>query len=229
MAVHHEQAVEMASYASTRAGNAQVKALAAQIGTEQQPEISKMSGWLMAWGQPAPASMAGHDMGGMNHASGMVGMMSDADMTALQALSGAAFNKMWLSMMTDHHNGALEMAKTELAHADHSVAAVLAVPTAGATDRQAYGGHLSWPAAGTFTGGYGARTCPVTGAPGGFHPGVDIAASSGAPIAAAAAGTVVLVLIVRPERRLRQLHLCRSRWRHRHVLRPPVARPRHPR
>lgn len=50
---------------------------------------------------------------------------------------------------------------------------------------------LRWPVAGTFTGGYGPRRDPITGAAG-FHPGVDIAAPLGTPIGAAAAGTVVL-------------------------------------
>ena len=104
MIVHHQQAVEMADLAATRAANAGIKTLATQIKAAQQPEIDKMTGWLTAWGKPtAPAG--GH--GGHS----MPGMMSTADMDKLKALKGAAFDKQFAQMMIDHHNGAIEMAR----------------------------------------------------------------------------------------------------------------------
>lgn len=123
MTSHHTQAVEMAGFAATRAGNAQVKALAAQISAEQGPEITQMTGWLTMWGQPVPAG--GHDMSGHGMPAAP-GMMSDADMAMLQTLSGSAFDKMWLQMMTEHHNGALAMASTELASGQYGPAKALA-------------------------------------------------------------------------------------------------------
>ncbi len=56
--------------------------------------------------------MAGHSMG--SSGSGGMGMMSEGEMQALGAASGAAFDRMFLTMMTGHHNGAIEMAKTEV-------------------------------------------------------------------------------------------------------------------
>jgi uncharacterized protein (DUF305 family) len=104
MIVHHQQAVEMADLAATRAANAQVKALAAQIKAAQQPEIDKMTAWLTAWGKPTvPAG--GHD----GHS--MPGMMSAQDMDKLKAGGGAAFDKQFAQMMIDHHTGAIEMAR----------------------------------------------------------------------------------------------------------------------
>jgi uncharacterized protein (DUF305 family) len=104
MIAHHQQAVEMADLAATRAGNAQVKTLATQIKAAQQPEIDKMTGWLNAWGKPTvPAG--GHD----SHS--MPGMMSTQDMDKLKAASGAAFDKQFAQMMIDHHTGAIEMAR----------------------------------------------------------------------------------------------------------------------
>lgn len=47
----------------------------------------------------------------MGHAG--AGMMSDADMTSLGSASGAAFDRMWVSMMIRHHQGAVSMATTE--------------------------------------------------------------------------------------------------------------------
>jgi uncharacterized protein (DUF305 family) len=104
MIAHHQQAVEMADLAATRAGNAQAKTLAAQIKAAQQPEIDKMTAWLTAWGKPVvPAG--GH--GGHS----MPGMMSTQDMDKLKAAGGAAFDKQFAQMMIDHHTGAIEMAR----------------------------------------------------------------------------------------------------------------------
>ena len=54
MIPHHEQAIEMTELASTRASNADVKALAAQIQAAQQPEINEMRGWFASWGCRCP-------------------------------------------------------------------------------------------------------------------------------------------------------------------------------
>ncbi|GGL57477.1 DUF305 domain-containing protein [Planomonospora parontospora] len=108
MIVHHQQAVEMAELAQTRAADSEVKDLAAKIKAAQDPEITTMTGWLSAWGKPtAPAE--GH--GG--HA--MSGMMTEEDMEKLKAATGAEFDRMFLEMMIAHHSGAIEMAKTEQA------------------------------------------------------------------------------------------------------------------
>lgn len=108
MIPHHQQAVEMAELAATRAANAQVKELAAKIAAAQAPEITIMTGWLTTWGAPMPSTEGGHDPHG-----GMPGMMSDADMAGLEKASGAAFDRMFLDLMIKHHEGALGMAAAE--------------------------------------------------------------------------------------------------------------------
>ena len=123
MIPHHQQAVEMAKLAATRASGADVKKLAQQIEAAQGPEITTMTGWLTAWGKPTAAP----SMGNMNTADGgMPGMMSDADMTKLKAASGAAFDKQFLTMMIAHHQGAITMSKDELAKGSNSDAKTLA-------------------------------------------------------------------------------------------------------
>ena len=113
MIPHHRQAVQMADMALSQATNSDVTALAQAIKAAQDPEITQMSGWLTGWKQPVPSastsSMAG--MGGMDHTG--TGMMSDADMTSLGNASGATFDRMWVTMMIQHHQGAITMAKTE--------------------------------------------------------------------------------------------------------------------
>ncbi|KQU67400.1 DUF305 domain-containing protein [Phycicoccus sp. Root101] len=111
MVPHHQQAVEMANLALTRASSADVKALATKIKAAQDPEIATMDGWLGTWGAPTgSADMNG--MAGMDHGSD--GMMSQVDMTKLSQASGAQFDRMWLTMMIAHHQGALTMAKDVL-------------------------------------------------------------------------------------------------------------------
>lgn len=121
MLPHHQQAVEMAEMGATQAARPAVKQLAAQIQAAQDPEINTMTGWLNAWSQPTSMTgMAGHSM------DSMPGMMSDADMTKLGTLSGSAFDREFLTMMTAHHTGAVEMARTELAQGRYGPAKELA-------------------------------------------------------------------------------------------------------
>ncbi|MFF4351003.1 DUF305 domain-containing protein [Streptomyces sp. NPDC001530] len=107
MIPHHQQAVEMAQLADSRASDAEIKDLAGTIEKAQDPEITTMTGWLKSWGRPTTTdSMPGMDMGGG-------GMMSDKDMKELKAMKGTEFDKMFAQMMIDHHNGAISMARNE--------------------------------------------------------------------------------------------------------------------
>jgi len=101
MIPHHQQAVEMSTLAETRASSAEVKKLAAQIKAEQAPEIAQMTKWLTD--SNSPTSM-GHDMG-------MNGMLDDDQMRALEAASGAEFDRLYLQGMIEHHKGAIQMAQ----------------------------------------------------------------------------------------------------------------------
>ncbi|MBY6413919.1 DUF305 domain-containing protein [Rhodococcus sp. BP-252] len=113
---HHAQAVDMSSLVDGRTENAQIIELAQAIEAAQAPEMEQMNALLAAWGQPAASTdMGGMDMGGMDMGSGgMSGMMSQEDMDRLSAASGAEFDSMWLTMMIEHHKGAIEMAQIEL-------------------------------------------------------------------------------------------------------------------
>lgn len=109
MIPHHAQAVQMADMVLSKATNGEVKSMATDIKAAQDPEIVEMTGWLKSWGAPVPDS----SMGGMM--SRGTGMMSAADMASLDKGMGAAFDRMWVQMMVTHHQGAVAMAKTELA------------------------------------------------------------------------------------------------------------------
>ncbi|WTB79909.1 DUF305 domain-containing protein [Streptomyces cellulosae] len=123
MIPHHRQAVEMADLAPDRARSAEVKKLAAEIEKAQAPEIEKLSGWLTSWGETVPAEGAmEHSM----HGGGMEGMMSAEEMTALENASGEAFDTSFMEMMIKHHEGAVEMAKTEQSDGAHAPARKMA-------------------------------------------------------------------------------------------------------
>jgi|694.fasta_scaffold47442_2 uncharacterized protein (DUF305 family) len=106
MIPHHEQAVEMADLAldPVREASPAVQALAKRIKAAQSAEIVDMKAWLREWDAAATSEHMEH-MG----ENGM-GMMSTAQMTALSEATGAAFDRLWLEGMIEHHEGALMMA-----------------------------------------------------------------------------------------------------------------------
>jgi uncharacterized protein (DUF305 family) len=57
---------------------------------------------------------------------GMPGMMSAEDMKSLEGSSGAGFDRMFVQMMIKHHEGAIEMARTEQANGKNADAIALA-------------------------------------------------------------------------------------------------------
>ncbi len=107
MIPHHSQAVELATLAESNTTTAAILDLAARIKGAQQPEIDTMTAWLAAAG----AMMDGHAAHGMS----MPGLVSDADMAALEQATGAEFDALFLSHMIQHHEGAIDMANDVLA------------------------------------------------------------------------------------------------------------------
>jgi uncharacterized protein (DUF305 family) len=107
MIVHHTQAVEMAQLAPSRADGTGLRALAARMAASQEPEIKWLKQWLRARGQPDTDPQHDH--------STMPGMQSPADVAALTAAKGAEFDRKFITMMTAHHRGAVQMAGDVLA------------------------------------------------------------------------------------------------------------------
>ena len=119
MIPHHQQAVQMADLATTRASSPVIKELAAQIKGAQQPEIDQMSAWLAEWGVPVldrDEAMSDHG----DH--GMSGMLTDAELQTLADAQGAEFDRLFAEYMIMHHEGAIEMAEPVVGSADPRVA-----------------------------------------------------------------------------------------------------------
>ncbi|MFF6833304.1 DUF305 domain-containing protein [Streptomyces sp. NPDC012438] len=125
MIPHHRQAILMSEMVQAHASSDEVKALAEKIKKAQEPEIATMTAWLKAWGEKVPTGMDGMD-GGDHDGSGMPGMMDNQRMDQLRGASGTVFDTMFLTMMIQHHEGAVEMAKTEKAQGAYGPAKTLA-------------------------------------------------------------------------------------------------------
>lgn len=104
MVPHHTQALQMAELAAQHASDTGVRALADRVRASQVPEIQVLRGWLAARRLGLDDPGAGHD-----HAA-MPGMQSDAAMRRLSDARGADFDRLFVEMMTAHHQGAIEMA-----------------------------------------------------------------------------------------------------------------------
>jgi uncharacterized protein (DUF305 family) len=126
MIPHHEQAIQMSRMASSQAQSTEVKKLADDIAAAQGPEIDTMAQWLKSWGQDAPSDQMDH--GDMGHGSSdeMPGMMDADDMGRLGRAHGGDWDQMFLTMMIDHHEGAIEMARTEQSDGKNADAVALA-------------------------------------------------------------------------------------------------------
>ena len=116
MIPHHEQAIELAALAPEHSSNADLIALAAKISAEQEPEIKALRVFLVQWDEnPDDDASQGEQAEHGGHGA-MAGMVDEATMTKLQSLRGADFDTLWLQSMISHHQGAIEMAKAEVAN-----------------------------------------------------------------------------------------------------------------
>jgi uncharacterized protein (DUF305 family) len=111
MIAHHEQAVTMAALAPSRTNNPQLLTVAARITASQKDEARFMRDWLTQRRQPL--AMAGMDHAAMGHSMHggltMKGMATPAQLAALAATKGAAFDRQFLDLMIAHHKGAVDM------------------------------------------------------------------------------------------------------------------------
>jgi uncharacterized protein (DUF305 family) len=135
---HHLQALDMAALAPDRAESPDVVAFAERIAAAQGPEIHALAAWLQERELPVPAEVesldgtgprvpdAGHDHG----PGGMAGMLSAEQMSALEAASGAEFDRLFLEGMIQHHQGALDMADVVLVDGQDTYALEIAADTA---------------------------------------------------------------------------------------------------
>jgi uncharacterized protein (DUF305 family) len=119
MIPHHAQAIRMARWAPTNEAGAELQSLAARIINAQQDEILVMQRWLGDRNQPVPeADPAGMKMvmGGEEHHHLMPGMLTPEQMSRLEAARGEEFERLFLQLMIQHHQGAVAMVAELFSH-----------------------------------------------------------------------------------------------------------------
>ena len=135
MMQHHAQALVMVDMTMSRDLDSEVHQLTDDIRAAQGPEIETFTDW----DEEVPETMrdhgnAGHDMGDMDDMgdamegmdTDMPGMMSADDMNSLNDAPDADFQTMWLEMMIEHHEGAVEMAQDQTEDGQYKPAIELA-------------------------------------------------------------------------------------------------------
>jgi len=103
MIPHHQQALEMTALVEERTASAQVPKLAERIEVSQTDEIVQLGGWLTERGESPPDAHAHH------HGELMPGMLTEEEFAQLEAAQGRRFDRLFLSYMVRHHQGAVLM------------------------------------------------------------------------------------------------------------------------
>ena len=117
---HHAQALAMTALVPERTTRADIRTLAGRIEVSQRDEIAMMRDWLRDRGEraPDPDSMsAAHQHQAMGHAAPMAGgdtammpgMLTPAQMRQLEQARGGDFDRLFLTLMIQHHQGAVAM------------------------------------------------------------------------------------------------------------------------
>jgi uncharacterized protein (DUF305 family) len=104
MIVHHQQAIVMSQLAAKRTNNKTIIDLADRIDSSQEDEIDFMRSWLESRDEKPNKEHAHHHMK-------MVGMASPEELQQLRDSDSTEFDKLFLKLMINHHDGALEMVK----------------------------------------------------------------------------------------------------------------------
>ena len=104
MIAHHAQAIHMSRLAESHGASPRLLRLAQKIDQSQVAEIRIMQAWLRDNGQFAPDTSSWRTMT-------MTGMITDAQLAALDSATGVAFDRAFLTLMIQHHEGALEMVR----------------------------------------------------------------------------------------------------------------------
>lgn len=111
--MHHAQAVEMTALILSHTENKDLRSLGARISSSQSDEIKFMRRWLAARGEPASMAMPGMRDMDMSRppVAPMPGMLTPEQMEALRKAKDTEFDRLFLTGMIQHHNGALTMVK----------------------------------------------------------------------------------------------------------------------
>jgi uncharacterized protein (DUF305 family) len=111
---HHGQALVMAAWAETHGARPAVKTLAGRIDVAQRDEIAFMQRWLRERHETVPDPQSHHAMAAHQVAGSeplMPGMLTMEQLAQLDQARGPEFDRLFLTLMIQHHEGALTMVR----------------------------------------------------------------------------------------------------------------------
>lgn len=132
MQVHHDQGVQLGVLIRDRSIDEDVRLLAYDIVTTQGQQSGQMFGWLSVWGlsqaspEPSMTWMTRPGRTAEPHSEGhepgqrMPGLATDAEVASLTAASGEEADRIFLTLMIAHHQGAIDMADSVLDRTNNS-------------------------------------------------------------------------------------------------------------
>ncbi len=109
---HHGQALVMSALAPTNGAGSTIQTLTARIINAQKDEIATMQQWLRDRDQVIPeVEITGTTMivHGPEYAMHMPGMLTEEQLRELEAARGSEFDRLFLTFMVQHHQGAVTM------------------------------------------------------------------------------------------------------------------------
>lgn len=115
MVPHHAQAIDLAELAQRRSDNPELIALTNQIVAVQQPEINILNVLLVQWNENPEIRTGPGGPGADGGEDPPRGSVDEATITELESLSGPEFDRLWLQSMIGQHQGAVDIADTEIA------------------------------------------------------------------------------------------------------------------
>jgi uncharacterized protein (DUF305 family) len=111
MAAHHHQGVEIAEIGADKADDPHLRALARMMVAGQKGETAILAQWWRSWfpGELPDATPGEH--------RSMPGMIPDTQIARLREAVPADFDRLFVSLMSTHHQGAIDMAYDALKNA----------------------------------------------------------------------------------------------------------------
>ena len=109
MIVHHEQAILMSEMADIRTNNKTIIDLAKRIDASQKDEINFMESWLKDRDEFNNVANSSHQNHKMHASMKMEGMATPKQLDDLRNSKSTDFDRLFLKLMINHHDGALEM------------------------------------------------------------------------------------------------------------------------
>lgn len=105
MIPHHHLGMELIDQATRRVADTGVRRLVFEMSSYHQSELDLLHDWAGQWN--------------VESATDIPGWIDATQLTELAALSGTDYDRRWLELMIEHHEGAIEIAQRQIGEGSH--------------------------------------------------------------------------------------------------------------